>query len=112
MENSFKTQELKQLLYKDLKIDMAFPFFPLGAKAGSAACCVVMTIKKTTATKKLISSQVDMDWIEKLTNNSTEIIELKSPRHSRITTEGGANQKQSPTVNVYVNLLLKSTANR
>jgi hypothetical protein len=44
MENSFKTQELKQLLYKDLKIDMAFPFFPLGAKAGSAACCVVMTI--------------------------------------------------------------------
>lgn len=41
MENNFTTQEIKQQLFKDLKIDVAFPFFPLGKRTGSAACCVV-----------------------------------------------------------------------
>lgn len=55
---------------------------------------------------------MDTDWIERLTHASNDILELKSPRYSRTTTEGGVNQKQPPTVNVYVNLLLKSKAKR
>lgn len=41
MGNSYSAQELKQKIQQDLKIDVAFPFFPLGRKTGSSACCVV-----------------------------------------------------------------------
>jgi homoserine kinase len=41
MGNNYSTEELKQKIQQDLKIDVAFPFFPLGRKTGSSACCVV-----------------------------------------------------------------------
>lgn len=45
MGNHYSTQELKQKIHQDLRIDVAFPFFPLNRKTGSSACCVVR--KKT-----------------------------------------------------------------
>ncbi|KAG0169423.1 WD repeat-containing protein 81 [Apophysomyces sp. BC1015] len=95
MGNSFSTNELKACIAQDLKIDLAFPFFPAGRNQGSAACCVV-----------------DTEWIETLVNrasyNTNGIITLKSPAHTRLTpTADGSPQKQPPTVNIYVDVLSK-----
>lgn len=46
MGNSFSTQELKEKIHQDLKIDVAFPFFPSDRKTGSSACCVVKKKKE------------------------------------------------------------------
>ncbi|KAI8069130.1 uncharacterized protein B0P05DRAFT_495339 [Gilbertella persicaria] len=94
MGNSYSTQEIKQKIYQDLKIDVAFPFFPLDRKTGFSACCVV-----------------DTEWVEKLSQASIalENIMLKNPSSSRIATEGSL-QKQLPTINVYVSVLSKPMA--
>ncbi|KAI9318152.1 hypothetical protein BX666DRAFT_1935290 [Dichotomocladium elegans] len=97
MGNSFSTNELKACISRDLKINVAFPFFPAGRDEGSAACCVV-----------------DSDWIERLTNSDSDEITLKSPgshttASSSSCSPSGNNQhqKQSPTMNIYVNVLAK-----
>ncbi|KAI9270674.1 hypothetical protein BDA99DRAFT_326484 [Phascolomyces articulosus] len=112
MGNSYSTNELKACISQDLKINVAFPFFPAGRNKGSAACCVV-----------------DAEWIDKLTKESTTEknghIILKSPGppsgqsgttsgtngsggNSYNSSNGGGQQKQSPTVNIYVNILSKN----
>ncbi|KAF7725381.1 WD repeat-containing protein 81 [Apophysomyces ossiformis] len=95
MGNSFSTNELKACIAQDLKIDLAFPFFPAGRNQGSAACCVV-----------------DTEWIETLAarpnDNPDGIIKLKSPAHTRLAPPTDGNpQKQAPTINIYVNVLSK-----
>ncbi|KAI8373340.1 hypothetical protein BD560DRAFT_394684 [Blakeslea trispora] len=94
MGNGYSTQDLKQKIYQDLKVDVAFPFFPLERKTGFSACCVV-----------------DTEWLEKLHQASTalEDIVLKNPRYLRQASEGSL-QKQSPTANVYVIVLSKDVA--
>lgn len=41
MGNSLSAQDLKEKILQDLKIDLAFPFFPSDRKTGLSACCVV-----------------------------------------------------------------------
>ncbi|KAI7849268.1 hypothetical protein BDC45DRAFT_280949 [Circinella umbellata] len=120
MGNSYSTNELKACISQDLKINVAFPFFATGRNKGSAACCVV-----------------DAEWIDKLsretttntTENSNERIILKTPgpphsvqsgttssgtnsngsgSNNNTSNNGGSQQKQSPTVNIYVNILSKN----
>ncbi|KAK4510721.1 uncharacterized protein ATC70_005154 [Mucor velutinosus] len=95
MGNSYSTQELKQKIQQDLKIDVAFPFFPLDRKTGSSACCVV-----------------DTEWIEKInsTADTDEPLVLKNPGYARNVATEGSLQKQSPTVNIYVSVLCKERA--
>ncbi|KAI7863019.1 hypothetical protein BDF14DRAFT_1847877 [Spinellus fusiger] len=94
MGNHFSTLELKTRIANDLKIDVAFPFFPAGRHEGSAVCCVV-----------------DTEWIEKLSGKRKtheDTILLKSPAYTRhALSADGSPQKQSPTVNIYVNMLSK-----
>ncbi|CAO0792536.1 unnamed protein product [Mucor circinelloides] len=95
MGNSYSAQELKQKIQQDLKIDVAFPFFPLDRKTGSSACCVV-----------------DTEWIEKIKNtaNTDEPLILKNPGYARNVATEGSLQKQSPTVNIYATVLCKERA--
>ncbi|OAD66079.1 hypothetical protein PHYBLDRAFT_175602 [Phycomyces blakesleeanus NRRL 1555(-)] len=98
MGNSFSTHELKTQIAHDLKIDVAFPFFPAGRNQGSAACCVV-----------------DTEWIEKLSSkkDDEELVILKSPAYARHALSPDGNpQKQLPTVNIYVNMLPKDPSKR
>lgn len=125
MGNSFSTQDLKEKIHQDLKIDVAFPFFPLDRKTGSSACCVVKRMPMRKLCNRiylyinLFIIQVDTDWIDKLTTDSdnNEHIILRRPGYSRKTNDAGptnspSSQKQSPTVNIYVTVLSKESANR
>lgn len=72
----------------------------------------------------IISIQVDTDWIEKLNaaNNTKQTIILKRPGYTRKAVDtnsstspsqsSSSSQKQSPTVNIYVTVLSKETANK
>lgn len=63
MGNSFSTQELKEKIHQDLKIDVAFPFFPSDRKTGSSACCVVKK-KKRMPMEKLCNRKINSFFLQ------------------------------------------------
>ncbi|KAI8342526.1 hypothetical protein BC941DRAFT_142039 [Chlamydoabsidia padenii] len=98
MDSGFTTSVLKERIAKDLKIDVAFPFFSFGNDKGTTACCVV-----------------DTEWIDIICNASSldnnnsnnKFITMKTPACVRHIPTDPSQQKQSPTVNIYVNMLPK-----
>ncbi|CAO3627368.1 unnamed protein product [Cunninghamella blakesleeana] len=90
MNNGYTTAELKEIIAKDLKIHVAFPFFSPEKNKGTAACCVV-----------------DTDWIEAIKNGNTSennMLSIKTPVYVRHIPTDSNQQKQLPTTNIYVNV--------
>ncbi|ORZ05046.1 hypothetical protein BCR42DRAFT_182418 [Absidia repens] len=109
MDYGFTTSKLKELIAKDLKIDVAFPFFSSGKNKGTAACCVVDTEWIDTICNAYSGSTAD-DNDNRNSNDSNrkrKVINVKTPSYVRHIPTDPSQQKQAPTNNIYVNVLPK-----
>lgn len=99
MDFGFTTSTLKEHIAKDLKIDVAFPFFSSGKNKGTAACCVVSQLQSLLysafflkfiyyfifAYITLNTIQVDTEWIDTLCNASINTTSLNNGDNNNAT---------------------------